>query len=147
VPLEAEKVGRAGALGEFASHVINLAHYLCGPIAEVVGDSQIVYSPRPHADGPKAVENDDQASLLLRFTSGVMGTIEASRVQAGRKVGVTYEVIGTRGAIAFDQERMSELQFYDAADRAGRCGYRTLLSEPGHGEYGRFCVGAGHGVG
>ncbi len=145
--LESAKVGRAGALGDVASHIINLAHYLCGPIAEVVGDSQIVYSPRPHTTGPKAVENDDQASVLLRFSSGVMGTIEASRVQAGRKMGLTYEVVGTRGAIAFDQERMAELQFYDAGDRPHRRGYRALLTEPGHGQYGRFCVGAGHGVG
>lgn len=145
--LEASKAGRAGALGDVASHVINLAHYLCGPIAEVVGDSQIVYSPRPHSGGARAVENDDQASFLLRFESGVMGMIEASRVQAGRKMGLTYEIVGTRGAIAFDQERMSELKFYNAADPAGRRGYRTLLSEPGHGDFGRFCVGAGHGIG
>lgn len=145
--LDASKAGRAGALGDVASHVINLAHHLCGPIAAVVGDRQTVFSPRPHPGGSKVVENDDQVSILLRFESGVMGTIEASRVQAGRKIGLGYEVIGTRGAIAFDQERMSELQFYDAGDRPGRRGYRTLLSEPGHGQFGKFCVGAGHGVG
>ena len=32
-------------------------------------------------------------------------------------------------------------------DRAGRRGFRRLLTEPGHGDYGRFCTGAGHGYG
>ena len=53
----------------------------------------------------------------------------------------------TRGALVFDQERMPELHLYDAADPAGRRGFRRLLVEPGHGDYGRFCIGAGHGFG
>jgi predicted dehydrogenase len=68
-------------------------------------------------------------------------------VHAGRKMGLSYEVVGTRGTVAFDQERMGELQFYDAGDRRGRQGFRTILASPGHGDYGQLCVGAGHGVG
>lgn len=143
----AAQVGRAGALGDIASHAINLAHFLCGPMAEVVGMRQTVHAQRPAASGMAAVENDDQAQVLLRFASGVPGSITASRIHAGRKMGLTYEVVGTRGTVRFDQERMGELQFYDAADRKGRQGFRTILAAPGHGDYGRFCIGAGHGFG
>jgi len=146
--LKKEFASQAGALADLASHIINLAHYLCGPVAEVIGESQTVYPQRPGAGGrPEAVENDDQTNFLLKFESGVLGAIEASRIAAGRKMGLTYEVIGTKGSLYFDQERLAELRFYSAADPSNRRGYRTLLIGPEHPDYGAFCVGAGHGFG
>lgn len=145
--LEAAQAGRAGAMGDVASHLVNLAQFLCGPIAEVVADTQIIHPTRPGPGGPRQVENDDQGNMLCRFASGVMGNLHGSRVQAGRKMGLTYELTGTKGSVFFDQERLGELHYYDARDRAGRRGFRRLLTQPGHGDYGRFCVGAGHGYG
>ncbi|MEI2807526.1 Gfo/Idh/MocA family protein [Albidovulum sp.] len=145
--LEAAQVGRAGAMGDVASHLVNLAQFLCGPIETVVADTQVVHPSRPGAGGPARVENDDQGNILCRFASGVMGNLHGSRVQAGRKLGLAYEITGTRGSVFFDQERPGELHYYDARDRAGRRGFRRLLTEPGHGDYGRFCIGAGHGYG
>ena len=146
--LKAQYASRAGALGDLASHIVNLAHYLCGPIAETIGDSQTVHVHRPDEGGRlEAVENDDQTNFLVRFGSGALGSFEASRIAAGRKIGLTYEVIGTKGALFFDQERLSELRFYSAADPANRRGYRTLLIGPEHPDYGAFCIGAGHGFG
>lgn len=92
--LKQEFASSAGALGDIASHIINMAHYLCGPVAEVVGESQIVHSQRPNASGAmEAVENDDQTQFLIRFESGVMGAIEASRIAAGRKMGDRKSVV------------------------------------------------------
>lgn len=146
--LKRKYASRAGALGDLASHIVNLAHYLCGPIAATVGDSQTVYRRRPGVDGAlEEVENDDQTNFLVRFESGVLGSIEASRIAAGRKMGLAYEVIGTKGALSFDQERLAELRFYSGADPSSRRGYRTLLIGPEHPDYGAFCVGAGHGFG
>jgi len=146
--LKEKFASKAGALGDLASHIINLAHYLCGPIAEVVGESQIVHARRPGDSGAlEDVENDDQTNFLVKFKSGVLGSFEASRVAAGRKMGLTYEVIGTKGSLYFDQEHLAELLYYNAADPAGRRGYRTLLIGPDHPDYGNFCIGAGHGFG
>lgn len=146
--LKTDSAGRAGALGDLASHIINLAHYLCGPIAEVVGDCQVIYPMRPTEEGKlKAVENDDQTDFLLKFDSGVLGSISASRVATGRKMGLTYEIIGTKGSVCFDQERLAELKFYSTNDPLQTRGYRTLLMGPEHPEYAYFCAGAGHGFG
>ena len=146
--LKEKFASKAGALGDLASHIINLAHYLCGPIAEVVGESQIVHGRRPGDNGQlETVENDDQTNFLAKFKSGVLGSFEASRVATGRKMGLTYEVIGTKGSLYFDQEHLAELQYYSAGDPAGRRGYRTLLIGPDHPDYGNFCIGAGHGFG
>ncbi len=146
--LKAKYASRAGALGDLASHIVNLAHYLCGPIVEVVGESQAVHKARPAEGGVlEPVENDDQTNFLAKFMSGALGAFEASRIAAGRKMGLTYEVTGTKGALFFDQERLSELQFYSAGDASNRRGYRTLLIGPEHPEYRSFCTGAGHGFG
>ena len=146
--LKAKYASRAGALGDLASHIVNLAHYLCGPIVEVVGESQAVHKARPAEGGVlEPVENDDQTNFLAKFMSGALGALEASRIAGGRKMGLTYEVTGTKGALFFDQERLSELQFYSAGDASNRRGYRTLLIGPERPDYGSFCIGAGHGFG
>jgi predicted dehydrogenase len=56
-------------------------------------------------------------------------------------------VVGTRGALAFDQERMNELRLYTAGQKPGRSGYTTVLAGPEHGDYARFCPAPGHGLG
>jgi predicted dehydrogenase len=138
-----------GALADLGSHIINAAQFICGPIAEVVGQTSIVHPqrPDPKTGALAAVENDDQTSFLAKFACGATGAIEASRVAMGRKMGLTYEITGTKGALVFDQERMAELRLYSAADRAVRRGFRTILIGPEHPEYGAFCPGAGHGFG
>jgi predicted dehydrogenase len=58
-----------------------------------------------------------------------------------------FEVYGSRGALAFSQERFNELHFYSADDRAGRRGFRRIEAAPEHPPYGRFCVAPGHQLG
>lgn len=146
--LKEEFAGKAGALGDLASHIVNMAHFLCGPIAEVVGESQTIYQSRPNAEGiMEPVENDDQTTFLAKFESGVMGSFEASRIAVGRKNGLSFEVIGTQGSITFDQERLGELRYYSSKDQANRQGFRTILIGPDHPDYGNFCIGSGHGIG
>lgn len=143
------RYGGAGSLGDLC-HIINMAHYLAGDITEVCGDTQIVIRQRPIPDRPGqtgTVENDDQAHFLARFANGAIGTLETSRVATGRKMGLTYEVTGSKGSLYFDQERMSELQLYTAEGPRGRRGFRTLLLGPEHPDYAAFSPAAGHGLG
>ena len=139
-----------GALGDLAAHIVNMAHYLVGDITSVSGDMQTVIRRRPDPKDPSsllAVENEDQASALVRFTNGAMGTIETSRIACGRKMGLTYVVTGTKGAISYSQERMAELQLYRHDEPQARQGFKTLLTGPQHPDYAAFCVSAGHGIG
>ncbi|GHC15839.1 Gfo/Idh/MocA family protein [Aidingimonas halophila] len=140
----------AGALGDLGSHILNMAEYLTGRyISEVFGQLQTVTCQRPLADGSRMVpvENDDQTQALLRFDNGLIGNIEASRIAAGRKMGLAYTLTGTKGAIVFDQERMSELQLYKHEGPKGRRGFTTLLSGPDHPDYAAFSPAPGHGLG
>ncbi|QWA09223.1 Gfo/Idh/MocA family oxidoreductase [Sodalis ligni] len=139
-----------GALGDLAAHIVNMAHYLIGNIREVAGDMQTVIAERPDPQAPSKrakVENEDQASALIRFESGVMGVIETSRIASGCKMGLTYVVTGTKGSITYTQERMAELKLYRHDEPVERQGFKTILVGPSHPDYAPFCVSAGHGFG
>ncbi len=139
-----------GALGDLAAHIVNMAQYLVGEIEQVCGDLKIVVPARPAKAGSSemiAVENEDQAHAMVRFAGGAQGVIETSRVACGRKMGLSYVITGTKGAISFTQERMAELKLYLHDDPVNRQGFRTLLVGPAHPDYAAFCMGAGHGIG
>jgi predicted dehydrogenase len=68
-------------------------------------------------------------------------------VATGRKMQLAYEITGSRGSLAFTQERMNELQLYTAGQRPGREGYKTLVADPNHPPYGAFCPASGHQLG
>jgi predicted dehydrogenase len=82
---------------------------------------------------------DDAAWFLGRLTGGAArpgGTVasfEATRYATGRKNGLTIEISGSTGAIAFDLEAMNELRVYDATAPTGEQGFRrVLVTEPEH---------------
>ncbi len=150
----------SGALGDLGAHVIALAHFLVGEVTQVCAHATTVIEERPAAlgghgyrapavaDAPRRrVENEDAVQALLTFAGGASGVLEASRVATGRKVHLTCEVIGSRGSLAFDHERMNELQLYEAADPADRRGFRTIIMGPEHPFYGCFWPVAGCGLG
>jgi len=137
----------AGALGDVGAHAINACLRLAGPIGSLVADTHIVHARRAAPHGDEAVGNDDLGQLLLRFASGASGTLGFSRVAAGRKMGYTYRVTGTRGALAFDQEDQNALWLFDASRPLERQGFQKILMRPGHPDYASFNQGPGHGTG
>lgn len=143
------KLAGSGALADLGSHLINMAHFLLGPIAKVSGIIRTVHTQRRDSSSGalRPVENEDIAQALFEFASGVPGTMEISRVATGYKCGLAVEVHGTRGSLLFDQERMNEIKYYNGEDAAGRRGFRTILAGPEHADYAAFCPAAGHGLG
>ncbi|KAG9590604.1 hypothetical protein KCV01_g11789, partial [Aureobasidium melanogenum] len=137
----------AGALGDVATHIVNACLRLIGPIESLVADTRIVQPTRSGPQGPEAVENDDLGQMLLRFANGASGSLSFSRMAAGRKMGYTYRITGTRGAIAFDQEDQNALWLYDASREPSRRGFQKLLMGPAHPDYLAFNQGVGHGTG
>jgi predicted dehydrogenase len=76
---------------------------------------------------------DDAAAAVVRFASGAMGTIEATRLAPGRKNFNRFEINGSLGSLAFNLERMNELELYLESDPPTSRGFRTVLvTEPGH---------------
>ena len=125
--LEKAKAG-SGALGDIASHSLDLARYLVGEIAEVSGLLETFIDERPLEDGSGRgrVDVDDAALTLIRFADGAIGSVEGSRFAPGRKNHNRFEINGSKGSLAFDLERMNELEVYTEAGPDS--GFRTVLA-------------------
>jgi predicted dehydrogenase len=113
----------SGAIGDLGTHVVDLARYLVGEIATV---SALV---RTFLPGRKV---DDALAAAVEFESGPVGTLEATRLALGRRNAFQWEINGSKGSLAFDMERLNELQVFRAdGDRAR--GFKTVLvSEADH---------------
>jgi len=144
-----EELAGSGAHGDLNAHLIDLALWLVGPIAEVAGMMKTFVPERPMPDGTGTgkVTVDDAAAFLARFEGGAVGTFEATRFAVGRKNGQRFEINGSRGSIVFELERLNELGFYDNTDPAGRHGFRLIhATDPAHPYVGAYWP-PGHNVG
>jgi predicted dehydrogenase len=154
------KLAGSGVLGDLMGHLIDLVHYVVGPIDEVTGITKTVYTERPELpmgtgthfaviEGGvmKPVENEDYGAALIRFAdnaqaAGAVGTLEASRVAVGPRVNYNFEIYGTEGSLKWNFERMNELEL--ALDRTGEhVGYQTVYAGPSFGDFAKFQPGAG----
>ncbi len=127
--LRKEKAG-SGALGDIGSHSIDLARHLVGEIRELSAEltTFIKERPDPEDGGRKGkVTVDDAVALILRFEDGALGTVEATRMATGRLNANRFEINGSLGSVAFDLERMNELEVFLESDRADARGFRTVI--------------------
>jgi predicted dehydrogenase len=126
----------SGALGDLGSHVVDLARFLVGEIADVSGALATFVKRRPLPENRRrmgAVTVDDAAVAALRFANGALGTIEATRMAPGRLNHNRFEINGSRGSVAFDLERLNELDVHLESSRSPVRGFRTVLAtDPGH---------------
>jgi len=132
-----------GCMGDLSPHPINCALRLMGPIETLIAEVETVIPERPGG----AVTNDDQAHIMCRFASGVLGNIFVSRTATGRKMGYKYEITGTKGAITFDGEDQNALHLYKMDGPEAQRGFTKILTGPAHPDYKPFCLGPGHGTG
>ena len=149
-----------GTLGDLGSHTIAFAHFLVGDIVEVCGvestkiKERVVptsgsgYAATAQSGAEKrVVENEDIMEFLIRFENGAIGTIGTSRIGMGRKLGLGYEIQGTKGSLFYTQERMNEIQLYRNTDPDREKGYKTVYIGPEHPGYKAFFGLAGIGLG
>ena len=145
-----DPAGGPGVVADLGSHIICMARYLLGPIAEVNADIRTIVKSRPAAAGAserRDVLVDDVARLLVNFERGCGGTLEATWVATGRKMHLAFEVTGAKGSLVFNQEHFNELHLYKASGGSRANGFMKIESGPQHEPYGRFCVAGGHGLG
>ena len=135
--------GGLGALGDLGCHLVGQMLALMGPVARVIGQTQIAIPTRQSPEGPMAVENEDTAYALLTFASGAQGVFATSRVASGRKCRLHWEIHGTDGSIVFDQENMNELWIH----KRGTDGFTRLLTGPEQPDFAPFCPAPGHNFG
>ena len=132
-----KKFAGTGALGDIGAHASDFAQYLNGNITEVIGHSTTFIKRRPVATrqgrlkakgGPEKgkVTVDDDTNFLARFRNGSVGVFESSRFCGGRRNYNTFQVYGSKGSLAFNLERLNELEIYNSEEAAGEQGFKTV---------------------
>jgi predicted dehydrogenase len=123
----------SGALGDLGAHVIDLARFLVGEISAVSALTATFQPERTVDDGFEAA---------VSFEGGAIGTIEATRFAPGRKNALSFEINGSRGSVAFDLERLNELQVSRGTD-----GFTTRLVTEAHDPFLSWWWPPGHIIG
>ncbi len=138
-----------GALADIGSHIISMLRFLLGPIVEVNAISKTIHPLRPaKTDSAERlpVLVDDMTHALVTLKSGAMGSLEANWAATARTMDLSFEITGTKGAIAFTQERMNELMLYRNTGTSAS-GFTRIETGPQHPPYGQFCPAPGHHLG
>jgi predicted dehydrogenase len=127
----------SGALGDLGAHVVDLARFLVGEVATV---SALVKTFVP---GRRV---DDAIEAAVAFEGGAVGTIESTRLALGRRNAFQWEINGQKASLAFDMERLNELQVFRAdGDRAR--GFKTVLVTEADHPFSEFWWPPGHIIG
>jgi len=127
----------SGALGDIGAHAIDAVQFVTGQNVDAVsGILKTLVSERPITAGSPErghVTVDDAALFSARLSGGAIASFEATRFATGRKNALRLEMHGSRGALAFDLERLNELEFFDKTDPVQIQGFRRIVvTEPEH---------------
>ncbi|MEZ5964014.1 MAG: Gfo/Idh/MocA family oxidoreductase [Planctomycetota bacterium] len=119
----------SGAHGDLNAHLVDLTLFLTGLAFESVGAMAQTFTKRRPTGGGKTatVDVDDALAFLVRFRGGALGTFEATRVAPGRKNHNRIEINGSKGSLAWNFERMNELELFTFADAGDVQGFRTIM--------------------
>ena len=123
----------SGALGDLGAHVVDLGRYLVGVIETVSAATRTFKAGR---------EVDDAFEAVVSFAGGAVGTLEATRFAPGRKNALSWEINGSKGSLAFDLERLNELQVSE-----GSRGFRTRLVSEASDPFWEWWWPHGHVIG
>ncbi len=156
-----KEIAGSGTLGDIGAHIIDLSQYLVGNLLELTGTTETFVKQRPlqaastGAEGLTAqasdemgeVTVDDATAFIGKFGNGAMGVFEATRFAYGRRNFNAFEINGSKGSVAFNFERMNELEYFNAEDPTDRQGFRTINVNENDQPYSGIYWPAGHIIG
>ncbi|MGA2762612.1 MAG: Gfo/Idh/MocA family oxidoreductase [Spirochaetia bacterium] len=124
--LEPKLSGKSRAVADIGSHWMDLIEYVSGlKIAEVFADFATfhkirkkprkpvetyagkILAPEDYSDIP--IDTEDYASVLFHFSGGAHGALTVSQVSAGRKNRLSFEMDGSRRAVAWNSENPNSM--------------------------------------
>ena len=156
-----KETAHAGPHWDLNSHSVDLALFLMGDIKTVSCLTTNFIKERPlpsegataFSSGTEAntemgqVTVEDAALMMVEFESGAVGSFEATRFATGRKNSNTFEIYGSKGSVAFNMERMNELQYFTNDDPDNAQGFRTIMATESSHAYVSHWWPPGHIIG
>ena len=124
--IEAEANGPSRVMADIGSHWCDMAEHVTGErIQSTCADLQVFHKTRkrpkhsvetfsgkrlrPEEYDSVPITTEDFGSAIFRIGERGRGAFTASQVSAGRKNRLSIEIYGTKGSVAWDQERPDEL--------------------------------------
>lgn len=157
-----KEIAGTGPHGDLNSHSVDLAHYLVGDIQSVSclmknfikerplpGEGAATFSAGTSTGARQMgeVTVEDASLMMVQFANGAVGSFEATRFAPGRKNHNTFEIYGSEGSVAFDFERMNELQYFSRKDPEYAQGFRTIIATESSHDYIASWWPPGHIIG
>ena len=122
--LDPEVGGSLRAVADIGTHWLDLTGWITDRrVQAVLADLFTVHDVRHVPTGPvetygdagdvervdRDMSTEDVAHILLRYEDGSRGQVTISQVSAGRKNHLSFEIDGSKGALAWDSDRNEEL--------------------------------------
>ncbi len=124
--IESEANGPSRVMADIGSHWCDMAEHVTGErIHSICADLQVFHKTRkrprhsvetfsgkmlrPEDYDSVPIQTEDFGSAIFRIGDRGRGAFTASQVSAGRKNRLNIEIYGTKGSVAWDQERPDEL--------------------------------------
>ncbi len=139
--LEPEVGGSLRTVADIGTHWMDLTTWITGrTITELCADVATVIPVRHQPKGPVltfqkldgsntvdvTITSDDYASVLLHYSGALRGVMTVSQISAGRKNRLWWEVDGSEGSLAWDQENPNVLWLGHRDSANG-----SLIKDPG----------------
>ena len=99
--LDPEQAGASCCMGDIGVHAAHLAEHVCGlQIEQLCAELSTAHPGRAL---------DDDGMVLLRFTNGARGMLNASQISVGEENNLSLRVYGERGGLVWRQEEPNTL--------------------------------------
>jgi predicted dehydrogenase len=131
-----KEISGTGAIGDF-SHIIDIGAFLLGSRIKSVQSTMKTFIPERKLEdgsGVGIVDVDDAFASVIEFENGAIGTLEGTRLASGRKNYHVFEVNGEKGSIAWNLERLNELEvnWADGEPTSTRGFQEVMVTEGDH---------------
>jgi predicted dehydrogenase len=114
--------GAGGSTGDIGTHAFNLANFVTGLTLDTLAADLQSFVPGRRVD--------DNAHVLMRYTSGARGMLWCSQVASGQENGLRLRVYGTKAGLEWEQENPNYLWITPL----GKPRYRLTRGGPGTGD-------------
>ena len=114
--------GAGGSTGDIGTHAFNLANFVSGLTLDTLAADLQSFVPGRRVD--------DNAHVLMRYTSGARGMLWCSQVASGQENGLRLRIYGTKAGLEWEQENPNYLW----VTPLGKPRYRLTRGGPGTGD-------------
>lgn len=134
--LDSNKAG-GGALFDLGSHAVDMVMFLLGEVNSVIAKQETYIKSRPstkNSNEYQTVSVDDITISLLEMESGVIGSLEATRLATGIRQGPEITIHGSLGTLklnGYTNPHILDLFINKSKDLVSKPGFETIIFENG----------------